>query len=115
MSVTFGYGAVIPVQTFINVFPGSFRYENGWVATGEQPLDTNLVKFIYPEYETAETIFITTVGATDFGFEKGRVWIEYTGVDLERIIEQAHQLKPWLEQQFPNNPVGFYMYATNDE
>lgn len=31
-----------------------------------------------------------------------------------KMIEEAHQVQPWLQQTFPNIPQGFYIYGVED-
>jgi len=109
--VVFGYGAIIPIEVFVGVFPGSFVFYNGWVPNTIERMNTDLIKFIYQGETTSTVVFITTAGAADYGFEKGYIFNDFTNVDMERIIQEAHQVRPWLEQTFPGNTQGFYIYG----
>lgn len=109
--VIVGYGAVIPIEIFVAIFPGSFVYNNGWVPNTIAQMNTDLIKFIYQEEPTLTSVFITTVSAAEYDFEKGYIYDEYSNVDMERIIQEADQVRPWLTQTFPNNTQGFYIYG----
>ncbi|CAH6418236.1 Hypothetical protein HVR_LOCUS104 [uncultured virus] len=109
--VYFGYGLVMPTHNFVQIFPGSFRLNrnNEWKKVGN--LDTELIKFLY----FGDHVFITTRSVVDYGFEKGRVYNPYLWVNLEAMIQEAHETKDWFLQTFPGQTLGFYMFGNETD
>lgn len=109
--VIVGYGVIVPIEAFVAIFPGSFVYDDGWVPNRITDMNTNLIKFVYQEETTSTSVFITTAAATEYSFEKGYIIQEYSHIDMERMINEAHQVRQWLKDIFPNYNQGFYIYG----
>lgn len=123
MPVVFGYGAVVPVEDFVRLFPGSFVI-NQWGKWDEgtfHQLDNNLTKlFFNGNYadvpETPATVFITTKNAVPYDIEKGFLFSDpYIQVNINNVLHDAQTLATWLSQNFPNAPIGLMMYGVGQE
>lgn len=113
--VVFGYGAIVPTQDFVRLFPGSFeinQQSQQWEAKNIDTLNLgNLIRVFYSVDELTDKIFIATKSAVDYGFEKGDICEPFSQVNMNLIIQEGNLLAPWLTQNFPNAPFGFMMYG----
>lgn len=112
--VVFGYGAIVPTQEFVNVFPGTFKHDDGqWKPKKNNisNIETTIAKIFYSEIENADYVFIATSSSVNYNFEKGYIYTQYKNINLEEINNQAAILGPWLLKQFPNSNIGYLMYG----
>lgn len=115
-SVVFGYGAIIPTETFVNLVPGSFVYDNkykNWVPERVLDLDfeRNGIQIFYSEIEKTNNIFLTSMTSTDFNFEKGTIFNQVESVDMTTILQEQANMDNFIRTYFPGINPGFYMYA----
>jgi hypothetical protein len=120
MAVVFGYGAVIPIEDFVRVFPDSFVFENEyggcWCEENIDQYKSNLIKFHYSTRDDEleqPSVFITTKSAEEYYVDKGCFINPYTLIkDINNIIHEGNILSPWLQKYFPKAPVGLMMYGS---
>lgn len=116
-SVIFGYGAVIPTFKFVSIFPKTFKYDkndNIWIANYKNInalfRDTS-IRIYYSEGEDTDTIFLTSVYGSDFGFEKGYIYQKVVPVNLLSITETHEGIENWIQSIFPDANTGYFMYG----
>lgn len=127
MKTTFGYGAAVPIETFVKVFPDSFvkgppgytappSYNipgmgGGYVPYNVDMLNTPLVKFKYYKNSKGryELVYIITAHSVTYEGE----YVPYSLVDIDSIIKEGNMIYSWLKQNFPDSDIGFMMFESS--
>lgn len=112
--VVFGFGAVVPMEEYVKLFPGTFKFDsktNEWDVRGRGPVGSDLVEIFYSAGEPSKNVFIATKSSVSYFLEKGYVTQTSMDVSLEEINDEAIMLQPWLLETFPGHNVGYMMYG----
>lgn len=115
----FGYGIVVPLDEFVEVFPDSFEYDDEdygrWECIGIEEMETESLKFVFMTQCREPTVFITTQSVAQYYFDHGDVTSSHyhgKSVDLKQLMLDSLSIDPWLEEYFPSYPRGYMMYGT---
>ena len=127
MKTTFGYGAAVPIETFVKVFPDSFvkgppgytlppsyrtsEMGGGYVPLNVDRLNTPLVKFRYNKNSNDRYEFVYIVTAHSVTYEG--TYVPYYMIDIDSIIKEGNMIYSWLKQNFPESDIGFMMFQSS--
>lgn len=103
-----GYGAIIPIERFVQVFPGTFVRSGSDEWQPARDIDMGSLVLYYSQTENGgvRDLFLTSMDAIDTAeYEGGRI------VDYQQLLRNAQQIGQWIVQTFPGIQPNIYLYA----
>jgi len=116
MSVIVGYGIVVSIKKFVNLFPGSFVVNKKYKYYEEGTIKNLGIDYYYNGHDTdysKPNIFITTKNAVRFDVYRNTFINPYTTIDVNTLLQESEVLEDWLIEYFPDYKMEFVIYGNH--